>query len=207
MPFALAISRQTLFALLGIIAFVSIVLVDHRNKQMSREIRPLLLVGRFNQGQLRDVSSVYDDGQGGEVQSDVLRALRRDGHAIRLLSEAVDRDQAPAAAAGTNRSSWRGDEALVVPRVVHYVFLGSDLEFTLVNYLSILSVERFVKPAQVLVHGDTAPGGRWWDRALRDVKNLYHVKRAYMDTAPNERPLKYMAHASDYIRADILMRE
>ena len=92
-----------------------------------------------------------------------------------------------------------------VPNVVHYVFLGSDLNFTFVNYLSYRSVERFIKPNQIFVHGDHTPDGKWWNRTVEEVKNIYHVKRTYTRKAPNGQPYRFPAHISDYMRAETLL--
>jgi len=92
-----------------------------------------------------------------------------------------------------------------VPNVVHYVVLGSDLTFTFINYLSYRSVDRFIRPDQIFVHGDHTPSGKWWNRTIDEVKNIYHVKRKYSDKAPNGIPFKFPAHISDYVRAEILL--
>src|SRR6218665_2968442 len=96
-------------------------------------------------------------------------------------------------------------KALRVPNVVHYVFLGSDLTFTFCNYLSYRSVERFIRPNQIFVHGDHVPSGKWWNRTIDEVKNIYHVKRRYTNKAPNGQQYKYPAHISDYMRAETLL--
>lgn len=95
----------------------------------------------------------------------------------------------------------------IVPNVVHYVLIGPNLTFTFVNYLSFLSVERFLKPEQIFVHGDSTPTGHWWNLTLRQVKNIYHVERPYVKTAVNGQPFRFVAHASDYIRAKVLLRK
>src|SRR6218665_203648 len=96
-------------------------------------------------------------------------------------------------------------KAFRVPNVVHYVFLGSDLTFTFCNYLSYRSVERFIRPNQIFVHGDHVPSGKWWNRTIDEVKNIYHVKRRYTNKAPNGQQYKYPAHISDYMRAETLL--
>src|SRR6218665_970667 len=94
---------------------------------------------------------------------------------------------------------------LRVPNVVHYVFLGSDLNFTFINYLSYRSVDRFIRPDQIFVHGDHTPSGKWWNRTIDDVKDIYHVKRNYSNNAPNGQTYNHPAHISDYMRAEILL--
>src|SRR6218665_1774732 len=96
---------------------------------------------------------------------------------------------------------------LKVPNVVHYVFLGSDLSFTFTNYLSYRSVDRFIKPDQIFVHGDHVPSGKWWNRTIVEVQNIYHIKRTYSNKAPNGELYKYPAHISDYMRTETLLSE
>jgi len=95
----------------------------------------------------------------------------------------------------------------VVPNVVHYVFIGSDFEFKFMTYLSFLSVQRFLKPAQIFIHGNAIPSGKWWNVTLEQVNNIYHVERPRPEHTPNGQPFKFMAHVSDYMRAEILLRE
>jgi len=94
-----------------------------------------------------------------------------------------------------------------VPNVIHYVFLGSDLKFTFINYLSYRSVDRFIRPDQIFVHGDHIPSGKWWNRTIGEVQNIYHVKRIYSNNAPNGKPYNFKAHISDYMRTKTLMSE
>ena len=98
-------------------------------------------------------------------------------------------------------------QKVIVPNVVHYVFIGSDFEFKFMTYLSFLSVERFLKPAQIFIHGNVIPSGKWWNVTVEQVRNIYHVQRSLPERAPNGQPFKYTAHVSDYMRAEILLRE
>lgn len=95
----------------------------------------------------------------------------------------------------------------LVPNVVHYIIFGTDQNFTFTHYLSFLSVERFIQPEQIFVHGDKIPSGHWWNLTLYHVRNIYHVKRTYSRTAPNGKAFKFAAHVSDYLRTEILLRK
>lgn len=95
----------------------------------------------------------------------------------------------------------------LVPNVVHYIIFGKDLQFTFTNYLSYLSVERFIQPDKIFVHGDNIPSGQWWNLTIQNVRNIYHVNRTYSRRAPNGMPFKYAAHISDYLRTEILLRK
>lgn len=92
-----------------------------------------------------------------------------------------------------------------VPNIVHYVWLGDDLSFTFIHYLSFLSVHRFINPSKILVHGNKGPLGYWWERTKKEVSNIYVVRVSMPKTALNGQPFKYIAHASDFIRALILL--
>lgn len=96
---------------------------------------------------------------------------------------------------------------LLVPNVVHYIIFGTDQNFTFTHYLSFLSVERFIQPEKIFVHGDNIPSGHWWNLTIYNVRNIYHVKRTYSRTAPNGKAFKFAAHVSDYLRTEILLRK
>jgi len=93
---------------------------------------------------------------------------------------------------------------LIVPNVVHYVWLGTDLDFTFINYLSFRSVHRFIRPQFIFVYGEQGPRGTWWERTVKEVDNIYHVFRAAPLVAPSGNKFKYKAHASDLLRTQII---
>ena len=86
-----------------------------------------------------------------------------------------------------------------IPNTVHYVWFGK-IEFTFVNYLSLLSVDKFIKPDYIFIHGDSIPGGEWWNRTTSEVPNIYHVEMECPWMAPNGQRFKWIQHVSDYIR-------
>lgn len=154
---------------------------------------------------------------------DVFQALKRDGYVLVPVSAVGSSDNFLSARNKYNETNETNDtnetngtkvsqldsrsHPLKVPNVVHYVFLGSDLHFTFANYLSYRSVERFIQPDQIFIHGDHVPAGRWWTRTIQEVHNIYHVKRKYSKKAPNGKYYRYPAHISDYIRVEVLLRK
>ena len=59
------------------------------------------------------------------------------------------------------------DEApdLLVPSLVHFIFLGEDRPFKFLHYLAILSAHVRSSPDQIIVHGSREPvESPWWRR-------------------------------------------
>jgi len=90
----------------------------------------------------------------------------RSGVTPRLLST---RTRPVTADAGSDRRKY------VVPNVVHYIHFGNRLKFRFMQYISYVSVHKFIKPDYIFVHGATLPLGLWWNRTLAEVPNIYHV--------------------------------
>lgn len=196
------------FALLVVIGFVTFSPIYDLLTYGQRHNTAIREIGRFNQRTPPDVSSFYESQPLNSTSTvDVLQALRNDGFSPLLLSKFSENRSATRAKTHRNLVTTNSSTKPRVPNIVHYVFMGYGLTFTFVNYLSFLSVEQFIKPDQILVHGVDRPVGHWWNLTVDQVKNIYHVKRPYMDTAPNGEPLRYAAHAADYIRLDALLRE
>lgn len=103
---------------------------------------------------------------------------------------------------GTDVGSGDSSES-VVPSVVHYVWLSDDLTFSSINYLSFLSVERFLRPDFIFVFGETPQNGVWWQRVVAEVHCLYHVRVDRPRVSPNGKPFKFLAHSSDFLRFDL----
>ncbi len=67
--------------------------------------------------------------------------------------------------------------AYLVPNIVHYVY-GYPLAntpMTFLMYISFLSVQRFIRPRYIFIHGDALPSGEWWNRTISDVDNIFFV--------------------------------
>ena len=118
----------------------------------------------------RDVSDVYACRQQGTPDLsglDFRELIRlRSGVTPRLLST---RTRPVTADAGNDRRKY------VVPNVVHYIQFGNKMKFGFMQYISYVSVHKFIKPGYIFVHGDTLPLSLWWKRTLAEVPNIYHV--------------------------------
>src|SRR6218665_120048 len=161
--------------------------------------------------------------------TDVLKAIESDGYtpvalSMNILSKNIPKQTENTSAEnqkatfpdGLNNATHDGVDAsmnvsstltFLVPNVVHYIAFGTDLNFTFVNYLSYLSVERFIQPEYIFLHGDSIPNGPWWNLTLHNVRNIYHVKRKFSQRSPNGKVFKYPAHISDYLRTEIMLRK
>src|SRR6218665_3809803 len=221
------------FLALTLFAIICMVLQSYFHRHPMRFTNPIRTI--FYPSKIyRNLSVEYEESRvhvGDHFSA--LEALKRDGYAPVAISESTTyclnasqsikhstndpHNLSPADAEELNNDGSKDNRCnpvdgkensmqnVRVPNVVHYVFLGSDLTFTFNNYLSYRSVDRFIRPDQIFVHVDHTPSGKWWNRTIDEVKNIYHVKRKYSDKAPNGIPFKFPAHISDYVRAEILL--
>ena len=95
-------------------------------------------------------------------------------------------------------------EGQLVPNVVHYISLRCERLFKFHYYLSVLSVHRFIKPEKIFFHGDCTPKGKWWNRVLEEIPNIYFRNRTRVKTIQGHAPL-WMAHEYDVLRLQVLM--
>lgn len=65
---------------------------------------------------------------------------------------------------------------LTTPNVVHY-FWPTGKDFSFLNYLSLLSVERSLSPQYIVIHSSRIPSGQWWDQVLEDVPNIVLLRK------------------------------
>lgn len=96
-------------------------------------------------------------------------------------------------------------QRLIVPNIVHFVRFGENFTFGFVDYISMISVQRFIKPGLIFIWGDFLPkeNSIWWMRTLRDVANLYYV---YVEsfTSIYGKPVLEIIHVSDVVRIKVL---
>ena len=90
-----------------------------------------------------------------------------------------------------------------VPNLVHYIWMGSNRTFSYINYLSFYSVNKFLKPSRIILHGDVLPGGSWWKQVLQDIPNVYFLFRLRPIVIQDVRP-KWIEHETDVLRLQIL---
>jgi len=105
-----------------------------------------------------------------------------------------------------NLSNSSADQDYPVPNVVHYVWFGIDRHFSFIYYLSFISVNKFISPTYIFVHGDALPAETvWWKKVLEEVDNIYFVQTVRRTSAPNGQPLHLVEHSTDLARIKILM--
>ena len=91
-----------------------------------------------------------------------------------------------------------------VPKIVHYVSLGCNRVFTFANYLSVLSVHRFIKPGRIYFHGDCTPKGPWWQRTTDTIPNMYFRQRNRTKLIQGKPP-RWVEHETDIIRLQVIL--
>ena len=91
-----------------------------------------------------------------------------------------------------------------VPKIVHYVTLGCNRTFTFANYLSVLSVHRFITPGQIFFHGDCTPKGYWWQRTTDKVPNIYFRQWSRTKLIQGKPP-RWIEHETDIIRLQVIL--
>lgn len=95
-------------------------------------------------------------------------------------------------------------ETVIVPNIVHYVWLGKN-ELNYFAYLSVMSSVYVLKADIVYVHGDQKPLGDHWKEVEQNPKVKF-IHRDFPATVFGEPIKKFASHASDYLRGDILHR-
>lgn len=104
-------------------------------------------------------------------------------------------------------AATQSDNISVVPNIVHYVWLGGDLNFSFIHYLSFKSVDRFIQPRVIYVYGEVVPTDAWWNRVISEIGNVYHVRVDAPVLAPNGKHFRHAAHKSDFLRFNLLSSE
>ena len=92
------------------------------------------------------------------------------------------------------RTIWNAS----VPNIVHYVNFGSR-EFSFLNFISFLSVHRFIDPRFIYIHGDGLPHGYWWNKTRQEVPRLFFVPREKAVRVQGYK-LPWIEHSSDILR-------
>ena len=96
-------------------------------------------------------------------------------------------------------------EQLIVPNIVHIVRFGQSYSFEFQHYVSLKSIDKFIKPHLLLIWGDYLPLNTsvWWMRTLQEVANIYFVPT---DRIPiiSGKPVKFPAHEADWLRMVVI---
>lgn len=104
----------------------------------------------------------------------------------------------------TDGNTSSTDRNTTVPNVLHYVWFGPPMEMTFLNYLSIKSVDKFLKPQYIFIHGDSSPTGRWWDKTIATIPNIHLVTRPKPASINGQTP-RHPQHYADIARLEILL--
>ena len=94
-------------------------------------------------------------------------------------------------------------DKLPVPNVVHYVWCKKQT-LGFFQFLSFISVLRFINPCLILFHGNALPYGSYWDFFVSVYPNIIHVTRSCPAAGLGHR-LEYFEHGSDVMRIEALM--
>ncbi|KAK2188916.1 hypothetical protein NP493_119g01005 [Ridgeia piscesae] len=119
----------------------------------------------------------------------MLQEMRECGVEPRLLTRAVPRPQ---------------NTSYVVPNVIHYIRYTNNVTFEFQHYLSYRSVQLFIRPRYIFLHGDSIPDGEWWQKTLAEVDNLYHVYRKQPKDVHGT-PIQFIQHSADITRLVVLI--
>ncbi|KAK7103397.1 hypothetical protein V1264_018302 [Littorina saxatilis] len=96
----------------------------------------------------------------------------------------------------------------VVPRIGYYVLVSESCKepffFQFLHYLSMLSVQRFLRPRAIYVLGNCVPIGYWWSRVVNDVRAVRFVHRP-RPLITKDGQVKWISHLADVIRLQVLL--
>jgi hypothetical protein len=151
--------------------------------------------------------SAYVDDQPVLNGADVIAAMRRNGVDPVLVSR---RSHAlpPATAAAAAAADGISAPDFAIPNVVHYVWFSlekSGYEFKFLYYVGFVGVQRFIEPDAIFVHGNSMPTGRWWNRTVSEVSNVFFVKTPELLRAPSGQSFKWIQHAADFHRLKVII--
>ena len=93
---------------------------------------------------------------------------------------------------------------LIVPNIVHFIRFGKNYTYAFQHYVSLTSVDKFIKPHLILIWGDfLPPDSHWWNRTVQEVANIYFVRTNRVGTISGQM-VKFLAHEADWLRMHII---
>lgn len=108
---------------------------------------------------------------------------------------------APAAAVGAPRALAQAPSR--IPKIVHFVFgmKNPDPAFGFLNYASVMSAIRVLRPSRVLVHAHFEPVGLFWDlvRPKVELRRVPLVQEVFGNS------VSHYAHRADVVRLNALI--
>ena len=91
----------------------------------------------------------------------------------------------------------------LVPNIVHYINFNIGREpFQFYHYVSYKGSDKFMKPALIILWGNTY-SGKLWDKMLSEVPNVYYVHVTASSTLFG-RQYRWVQHLSDVLRISVL---
>lgn len=90
----------------------------------------------------------------------------------------------------------------LVPNVVHYIWF-SKRTFNFFNFLSFLSVSKFLRVCLIIIHGDVTPQGKYWKMLLRLIPNILFVPRQQQKSIFGIK-LNLVEHRADIARIKVM---
>ena len=104
-------------------------------------------------------------------------------------------------------SSEEDKKLYKVPNIVHYTLdCNESKRFDYVNYLSVVSVEKFINPNKIYIHCNCFLNTDWWFNMLEEVKNVYVVRREFPEYIQASKP-RWIHDRSDVIKLQTLFRK
>ncbi len=104
-----------------------------------------------------------------------------------------------------NKKSCGGREC-VVPKFVHLIwFHPLNPEFRFHHLISILSIQKYIKPRRILFWHDKEPTGPWWNFARRKVPNIQMIVRK-PPTSIFGHDINVIEHQSDVARLEAILK-
>ena len=98
----------------------------------------------------------------------------------------------------------------VVPRLAYYVLMSESCKkpvtFIFLHYLSVLSVQRFLKPRAIYILGNCVPVGYWWSRVVNDIISVRFVRRPRPHVTEDGQ-VTWISHLADVVRLQVLLGE
>ena len=95
----------------------------------------------------------------------------------------------------------------VVPNIIHYIWFYPQTRcfFKFYQFMSLLSVNIFIKPKQIMFWYDNKPCGKWWNETISRVTMLILKKLDPPQTIFGQ-PIRVPEHRSDVARLNILLK-
>ncbi len=99
------------------------------------------------------------------------------------------------------------------PNTVHYIKFSKENwtnQLTFREYVSILSVDKFYKPDEIIIHSNNVTiDGSFWERALRTISTPIKIRYTKRISAIGNRRQKprFITHEADYIKLKIAISE